>query len=228
MISMKKGCIALLLILMVICVPLSAALAAEVIAYFGEVGGEVSVRRVNPETTMQAQVGMFLDAGDTVKTGEGGYASIIFQDDGSWVKLGENSQLTLNATRREQRLEKSSFLETGKLWAKVTKKKGSLFQIKTPTSVASVKGTKFILEEKQWGETWLWVLDESVFLSNDSEEKEVKEGQKGKATKEKIEIEDLQKDDLPLEPGRHELIFYLQKGGESALQKELHIELEKK
>ena len=226
--STKKFYLILLLILSFTLIPLTGVIAEEVIAYIGEVGGDVSVTRSSTSSTDPVTPGMFLNAGDMLKTGAESFASIIFQDDGSRVKLGANSQLTLNATRREDRLEKSSFLQMGKLWAKVTKRKGTSFQVKTPTSVASVKGTRFIMEEKEWGETWLYVLEDSVLLAIASEEKEIEEGQKGKATKDKIEIEDIQKDDLPIEPGIHKMIFYLKKSGATELQKEVHVEFEVK
>jgi hypothetical protein len=221
----KKGCAALLLIGAVCIAPHARALAQDVIAYLAEVGGEVGVTRAETGDAEPGSVGMFLDSGDTVRTGEGGYASVVFQDDGSRVKLGSNAQLTLNASRSGDRLDKSGFLQVGRLWAKITRKKGSSFQIRTPTSVASVKGTRFILEETRPGTARLWVLEDEVLFGNGSEEKTVKEGQKGTATASSIVVEEIESEDLPLEPGRHELIFYLRKGAE---QKELHIDLEKK
>ena len=228
MFCLKNRSVVFLLIFILLIIPAVHAFSQEIIAYFGEVGGEVTVTRSNPGATLEATLGMFLQGGDVIRTGKESYASIIFQDDGSRVKLGDKSQLTLNATRRKDKLDKKTFLETGKLWAKITKRRGTSFEVKTPTSVASVKGTKFILEEKEWGETWLWVLEDFVLLSNDYTEQTINEGQKGKATKDKIEVEEIQKEDIPLEPGLHEMIFYLRKSDGSSLQKELHIELERK
>jgi hypothetical protein len=96
--------------------------AQDVIAYVGEVGGTVTVVKENPGGEVEAQPGMLLMGGDTVKTAASSYSSIIFQDDGSRVKLGENSQLTLNAERDGKALKKKMFLGSGgTLWAKVTK-----------------------------------------------------------------------------------------------------------
>jgi len=208
------------------------AFAADVIAYIGEVGGKVLV--VKPvsgdEKTAQeaaAKTGMFLSAGDTIKTGEESFASVVFQDDGSRVKLGAVSTLTINAARKQKQLNKTLFMESGKMWAKVTKKRGTEFQVKTPTSVASVKGTRFILEEKESGETWVWVLEDAVQLSNDGGEVTVNAGQKGKATKDTLDVQDIDDKDLPIEPGSHEIIFFFKRSDGSSLQKELHIEFEK-
>jgi hypothetical protein len=210
----------------------TGAFAADAIAYIGEVGGKVLV--VKPasgeDKTAQeatAKAGMFLGAGDTIKTGDESFASVVFQDDGSRVKLGAVSTLTINAVRKQKQLDKSLFMESGKMWAKVTKKRGTEFQVKTPTSVASVKGTRFILEETESGETWVWVLEDAVQLSNESGEVTVNAGQKGKATKDTLDVQEIEDMDLPIEPGPHEIIFFFKRSDGSSLQKELHIEFEK-
>jgi hypothetical protein len=207
------------------------AFAEDVIAYIGELGGTVTVTKPasgdGAGEATAAKTGMFLTAGVTVRTAEDSFASVIFQDDGSRVKLGPVSTITLNATRQQKQLKKDIFMESGKLWAKVTKKRGSEFQVKTPTSVASVKGTRFILEEKEWGESWLWVLEDAVQFSNETGEVTVNEGQKGTATKDAIDVRPIDDKDLPIEPGKHEMIFFFKGGDDSTLQKELHIEFER-
>jgi len=222
-----KLCLGLLVIALFIIAPITL-LGADAIAYLGEVGGKVTVIKANPGETLPAKLGMLLSGGDTVKTADESYAAIIFQDDGSRIKLGPNAQLTLNATRKDKNLDKSLFLDSGKLWAKVTKKKGTELEIKTPTSVASVKGTKFIMEEKEWGETWLWVLEDVVKLKSSAGETNVNAGEWGKATKDSIETGSIKDGDIPVEPGKHEMIIYFKPGDESSsLMRELRIEFER-
>lgn len=201
--------------------------AQDVIAYLGEVSGDVIITRGTPEAEETAVVGMFLYAGDRIKTAENSYTSVIFQDDGSRIKLASNSQLTLNAARQKKTLSKRLFLNAGKVWAKVTKTRGTDFQVTTPTSVASVKGTRFALEEKEWGETWLWVVEDSVELRNRTGQIVVNQGEKGIATEDTLRIESIQEDDLPVEPGPHTIIFYLTQEDDPLLQKEVHIEFER-
>jgi hypothetical protein len=226
--SKEIRCVSVLLISCFFLLLPGVLTADDIIAYIGEVGGEVSIVRASEDETITAELGMLLAPGDVVKTGEESYASIVFQDDGSRVKLDEGSQLTLNATRQQKKLSKRLFLETGKIWARIAKRRGTDVEVKTPTSVASVKGTKFALEEKEWGETNLWVFEDFVLLSVDGAEAVINEGQKGRATKGKIDVEDIVKEDLPVEPGKHELIFYLRREDDSSMLKELHIEYEKK
>ncbi len=218
-----------LLLLAVIIMALPTALfGADVIAYVGEVGGKVTVIKGNPGETVAATLGMLLEGGDTVKTADESYTAIIFQDDGTRIKLGANAQITLNATRKEKKLDKSLFLDAGKLWAKVNKRRGTDFQVQTPTAVASVKGTKFIIEEKEWEETWLWVLEDVVKLTSSAGETTVLAGQWGKATKDTIETGSIADGDIPVEPGKHEMIIYFKPEDEaSSLMKELRIEFER-
>jgi hypothetical protein len=226
--SLKKGSFLLILIALAILFIPAAVFAQDVIAYIGEVGGTVTVTRENPGEEIAAKIGMLLQEGDTVKTEGASYSSIIFQDDGSRVKLGENAQITLNAVRQKKKLNKRMFLSGGKLWAKVSKKKGTDFQVQTPTSVASVKGTRFIMEEKASGETWLWVTEDSVRLDSDGGGGDVGEGQYARTTSDEFESGDITDDTQPpVEPGEHELIIYFELESEgTTLQRELHIEYE--
>ena len=226
MVFIKKRSFFILPVIIAVFILPITLFAQDVIAYLGEVGGEVYVIKSNPDKEVKAEPGMLLGSGDTVKTGDESYVSIIFQDDGSRVKLAENAVLTLNATRKKEKLSKKMFLGAGKMFAKITKKRGTDVQIKTPTSVASVKGTRFILEELDWGETWLWVLEDAVELSNEKGSVTVNEGQKGKATKDKLDVETIDDTDVPVEPGEHEMIFFFDRSDGSGLQRELRIEFE--
>jgi hypothetical protein len=232
MISIKKyGCVLFFVILAALILP-AGVQAEEIIAYVGEVGGKVTVSKPaagdDPGKEIAAKSGMLLAAGDVLRTGEDSFASVIFQDDGSRVKLGPAATVTLNATRKQKQLDKSLVLDSGKLWAKVTKKRGAEFQVKTPTSVASVKGTRFIIEETEEGETWLWVLEDAVSFSNGIAEVTVSEGEFGRATSDAIDVQPIDKDQLPIEPGKHEMIFFFEGRDDSSLQRELHIEFEVK
>ena len=104
-----RRCSHIAVVLMSLALLAPATLSAQdIIAYIGEVGGTVTVVKGNPGEEVSAQLGMLLMSGDTVKTGAASYSSVIFQDDGSRVKLGENSLLTLNAERDGKALKKKS------------------------------------------------------------------------------------------------------------------------
>jgi len=225
--TLKRGFYILVIFIALLLVAPGVLLAQDVIAYVGELGGSVTIIKNSPSEEVEATLGMLLMGGDTVKTGEGSYSAVIFQDDGSRVKLGENSQLTLNATREKKSLKKRLFLGSGsKIWAKITKKRVTDFQVKTPTSVASVKGTRFVMLEGDDG-TWVWVLEDAVNLKTGEVEQDVGEGQYGKASDGQIETGDIGEGDVPVEPGPHEIkIFLNQPDAAGSFEKELRIEYE--
>jgi hypothetical protein len=222
MIIPKRGYVLAVIVLCVFLIVPGVMYGLDVIAYIGETGGEVTVLRGTPGKELAAEPGMLLEAGDTVKTDADSYSSIIFQDDGSRIKLGENSQLTLNATREKKKLKKRMFLDSGgKLWAKVNRQKGTDLQIKTPTSVASVKGTKFGLQTFD-AEDWVWVYEDAVQVDGEAGTVTVEEGEFCRVTRESIEKSDIEEAELPTEPGKHKLIIFFEQE-DGVIQKELHI-----
>ena len=81
-----------------------------------------------------------LNWGDSLKTGHDGFMGILFQD-GSLVKMAGSTEIKL-AVPEEETTPRTINMKFGDLWAKILRaEKG--FVIKTPSSVASVKGTKF-------------------------------------------------------------------------------------
>ena len=226
MIYIKKGIVILLAAAWILIIP-AALFSQDVVAYIGEVSGKVTVVKADTGDQIPAEIGTLLSGGDTLKTGGGSYTSIVFQDDGSRVKLGENAVLTLNVSRKKKKLSKKMKLDKGKVWAKVTKKRDTEFQINTPTSVASVKGTDFIVEEHDWGETWVWVLKGSVELSNGKSKVDVNEGEKGTATGDSLDVEKTGEGDDLLEPGRHTINVHMKRTDNPSIRKELIINIEK-
>ncbi|NQS97630.1 MAG: FecR domain-containing protein [candidate division Zixibacteria bacterium] len=78
--------------------------------------------------------------GDSLKTGHNGFMGILFQD-GSLVKMAGNTEIKLAVPQDETTLRTIN-MKFGDLWANIMRAdKG--FVVKTPSSVAAVKGTKF-------------------------------------------------------------------------------------
>ncbi len=136
---MKKHLLPIVLLLL-----LAGALAAEVpsVAVILKTTGEARLRRSGQASLQQATRGQRLYFGDQIITGADGTVSLIFQDDKSQLKVRPETQHTLGGTREGRDVEKNLDLELGKIWVQVTHGAGS-FRIATPTSVASVKGTRF-------------------------------------------------------------------------------------
>ena len=128
--------------------------------------------------------------------------------------------------RQQKKLSKKMSLGAGKMWAKVSKKRGTDFQVTTPTSVASVKGTSFGLEEKPFPETVLWVLQDQVELSNGIQTIIVNQGQKAVSTADSIIVGNIGNAGCDLvEMGEHKI--RLQFEDSSGNSRDLVIEFEK-
>ena len=88
--------------------------------------------------------GTVLSDGDKIRTGNSGFAAIIFIDDKSILKLKGNSEATIAGQRTSASISKKINMDSGTVRATITKQNVD-FVIQTPTSVASVKGTDFWL-----------------------------------------------------------------------------------
>ncbi|MDP8204275.1 MAG: FecR family protein [Candidatus Tenebribacter mawsonii] len=131
------------------------------------------------EEDLKAKDGAELENNDVLESKDESFAVVKFIDGSSVVKLFPNSVLTINAEKKDGKLNKRSNLKLGNLWAKVSKNTGE-FVIDTPTTVISVKGTKFVLLVAENGSTNLYTLEGAVNIKNkkDGNEANVGKGQK--------------------------------------------------
>lgn len=151
--------------------------AQESVGITLKVKGNVTLTHEEEKTS--AKDGSELENNDVLESKENSFAVIKFIDGSSVVKLFPKSILTINAEKKDGVLKKKSTVKLGELWAKVTKNTGE-FIVKTPTTVVSVKGTRFVLKVDEEGKTELFTLNGIVNLKNkkDDNEANVKEGQK--------------------------------------------------
>ncbi|MFH0881846.1 MAG: FecR family protein [bacterium] len=130
---------------------------AKSIAVLISTRGEVEVAQgQNPWGA--AKFGVVLDDGDRLRTGTDGFASIVFTDDKSQIKIRPNTTITVNATRDPDfSLAKRVNMDVGQLFADVQQQKGTM-RVATPNSVASVKGTQFWVLVSGTGQSQLLTL----------------------------------------------------------------------
>jgi hypothetical protein len=128
-----------------------------------------------------AQMGQRLDNGDLVTTSDNTRAAIRFTDDGSMIRLNPNSVLTVRTDGNREALTKTLELEFGELWARVTEQRGT-FQVQTPSGVAAVKGTEFIVRVDAQGNTTVLTLDGAVDFFNGAGTVEVSAGNQSTTT----------------------------------------------
>jgi len=126
---------------------LSSALlwGAEKVAVATKVSGQVSLTNVQNQT-LPLRKGTVLNDGEKIESGSDGLAVILFLDDKSIIRVQKNTILSISGevtgVGGSRAIGKRISIENGKMRAQITEQRGE-FQIITPTSVASVKGTDF-------------------------------------------------------------------------------------
>ena len=131
-----------------------------------EFEGEVFIQKQGEEIWLPPEVDIPLEQGDKIRTGKDARAEILM-DDGSMVKLEEESELTikaLSADYQKKSISASLFLFFGRMLSNVAKftSRKSRFDVHTPTLVAGVRGTEFIVETTDSEQTDVGVFDGKV------------------------------------------------------------------
>jgi len=154
--------------------------AAETIAVILKVKGQVYIVKNNSDKASAAKPkrGYRLENGDKLVTGKKSYAAVRFIDDASQVRVRSNSTCYIRGEKKNNEVLKNVYLEVGTILARVTQQKGK-FEVSTPTSVASVKGTEWIVDQKFEGGTFYYGLEGVVELSNDAGSALLHEGETG-------------------------------------------------
>ncbi len=191
---MKKIIIIFTLILMT----LSLVFAQDSVALTLKVKGNVELNRA--EKSSEIKTGEILLNNDKLESKEDSYAAIKFVDGSSIVKLFPNSILKIKTEKQGDKLNKKSYLQVGNLWSKVIKKTGA-FEIETPTTVVSVKGTNFLLKVGKSGITELFTLEGKVRITNKKNGKStvVTAGNKAKSDGKTLEVSKTEKGDIDKE-----------------------------
>jgi len=167
------------LLILIICLSLTVVLSASTpIALTLKVKHDVVLRRT--EDKIDLETGKELISKDVLESGEDSYAAVKFVDGSSVVKLFPNSILKISADKKGDKLDKNNYLELGNLWSKVMKKTGT-FEVETPTTVVSVKGTEFLLQVEETGLTNVFTVSGEVMMRNKKDDAEVtvKSGENG-------------------------------------------------
>lgn len=119
-------------------------------AVLAEVSGAVNVKKAGAAAAAPGAAQTALDAGDVVTTGAGGRAVVAFLD-GSKMQLRENSAFSV-AAHSAKKVSVKIDVGTLQYWiAKQAKRRR--YELRTPTAVASVRGTSGEVEVEPNGES---------------------------------------------------------------------------
>jgi hypothetical protein len=120
------------------------------------VTGEVSVHPADGSEAVVGSADMPLEEGDRVVTGEGATAEISL-DGESLITLASASDFTLEKTAKA---ESTFSLAFGSLLAKIQSLGSRRLSVRTPTSVAAVRGTEFGVDVEGAEQSHVGVFDE--------------------------------------------------------------------
>jgi len=162
---MKK----ILLFLMFVTI-LSSIYAQDTIALALKVKGRVNLNR--SDSNEKLELGDSLIDRDEIVSKDDSFAAVRFVDGSAIVKLFSNSRLAINADKKTEKYDKKSYLKMGTLWTKVTTNSGG-FDVETPTTVVSVRGTEFIVEVDEKGITRVYAVSGKVSVKNKKTGQEV-------------------------------------------------------
>ena len=148
----------------------------DVAAKILSVQGLVEVQQGTPDWA-PARVNQTLAAGAVVRTGIRSRTALLLADE-TQLKIGPNARLQLRQVRRSSNLlERVSQvaagadqsilnLESGKAWLR-SKRIPARVRVRTPAVTAAIRGTEFVVDVRDDGESFVTVLDGSVDMSND-------------------------------------------------------------
>ncbi|MBN1293979.1 MAG: FecR domain-containing protein [Candidatus Latescibacteria bacterium] len=137
-----------------------------VVAMVERINGSLDFRENSESDWKKAKVKEALYNGYQLRTQTGDKAVIMYMASGSRVLINENTELEVQAQKKSAGTKPTgerTKLMIGEIYSKV--RKGNNFDVETPTSVASVRGTEFdsIFED---GEATFVVVDQVVEVMN--------------------------------------------------------------
>lgn len=133
----------------------SLSLAQDPIAVVVNIKGDVTVQYQKTGNRQDLKRGNKLYSGAIIVAKEKSTAALVFVDDKSLVRIRPNSILTVSGQREKNTIAKNISIEVGTIFSQITKPRTS-FQVTTPTSVASVKGTSFWTRQVFRGGTYYY------------------------------------------------------------------------
>lgn len=118
--------------------------------------GDVQIKSEG-EPWKSAENGIYLYSYDSVKTGDNSSASIILFET-SIIRLDSNTQVTIEELIRDKETSVTIQQDSGRTWNTVYKISGiDNYEVQTPTTVASVRGTAFVVIVQENGSSYYGV-----------------------------------------------------------------------
>ena len=142
--------------------------------------GTVYVMKAGTDSWIEAQVGMSLEAGDSIKTGEDSGAQITFFD-GSTIELQAGTEIevvTLDFSAETGSTTITLEQTIGTTISRVTKllDPASSYEIETPTGVAAVRGSSMLVQVFPDSSVEVINLEGEIWVTSNGVELQIPEG----------------------------------------------------
>ncbi len=157
---MKKLISVLVFIALTVCL-LSAA---ESIAILLNSTGKITLTR--NQKAVKFKKGEMLFNYDVIKSGGESFAAIKYLDGSGTIKVFPNSLIKLSAIKQGKLLDKTASITQGSIYSLVSSKIKGEYKVETPTTVASVKGTGYVVKYTDDNLTIIIVLDGEVLAQH--------------------------------------------------------------
>ena len=127
----------------------------ETLAIVTKSTGDVKYKNyLSNEFSNELKMGSQLYNNDLIVTDSDGFVKFSYLDDGTTIKIHHDSELYVRGQINKKSISKRINMSNGLLKLDVSKQNDDEFMVITPTSVASVKGTSFILESNEDGDSF--------------------------------------------------------------------------
>jgi len=142
--------------------------------------GDVFVMKAGTNDWIEAGVGMSLEVGDTIKTGDDSGAEITFFD-GSTIELEAGTQIEITSldSSADTGATTITLIQTiGTTISRVTKllDPASRYEVETPTGVVAVRGSAVEIYVIEDGTTWICNLEGDIWAAAQDVELQIPQG----------------------------------------------------
>ena len=143
--------------------------------------GTILVVKAGTDNWIEAQVGMSLELGDTIKSSDGSSAEITFFD-GSTIELEAGTQIEVVSLGISDSGSTTIKLKQaiGNTISRVKKlvDSASSYEVETPACVAAVRGSSMLVQVIADGTSWVTNLEGEIWVTANGVELQIPEGRK--------------------------------------------------
>ena len=130
--------------LMIFLLFLNFIFTAESVALVMKKKGDVKYKPFSSkDSSSDLEMSKSLFNQDQILTGSDGFTKVVYLDDGSTIKIHRESEVYIQGSIKNRRIIKQINIIQGKMKFAINPQESTDFRVVTPTSIATIKGTRF-------------------------------------------------------------------------------------